>query len=210
MSTELENTNAGHTSQPEPPPKTTRHNSLVWIVVIVAVAVMLAVAPYMARHARSSAGSTESSGWKGKSAPEFSLESLDGRTVHLADFRGKGVLLNFWATWCQPCKIEMPWFEELQKEYGSQGLQVVGIAMDDASKEDISKFAKEMGVNYPILLGKESVGDAYGGVQFLPSTFFIDRDGKVVDRIFGLRSRSEIEDDIKLALSQGSVAQGER
>jgi glutathione peroxidase-family protein len=79
--------------------------------------------------------------------------------------------------------------------------------MDDAPKEDITKFAKDMGVNYPILLGKESVGDAYGGVQFLPSTFFIDRDGKVVDRIFGLRSRSEIEDDIKLALGQGSVAQ---
>ena len=209
MSTELENPNTEHPPQPEKPPKTTRHNSLVWIVVIVAVAGMLVIAPYMARRTRKNAG-TESNDWKGKSAPEFSLESLDGRTVHLADFHGKGVLLNFWATWCQPCKIEMPWFEELQKEYGAQGLQVVGIAMDDASKEDISKFAKEMGVNYPILLGKESVGDAYGGVQFLPSTFFIDRDGKVVDRIFGLRSRSEIEDDIKLALGQGNVAQSER
>ena len=209
MSTELENPNTEHPPQPEKPPKTTRHNSLVWIVVIVAVAGMLAIAPYMARRTRKNAG-TESNDWKGKSAPEFSLESLDGRTVHLADFHGKGVLLNFWATWCQPCKIEMPWFEELQKEYGAQGLQVVGIDMDDASKEDISKFAKEMGVNDPILLGKESVGDAYGGVQFLPSTFFIDRYGKVVDRIFGLRSRSEIEDDIKLALGQGNVAQGER
>ncbi|HVO61687.1 MAG TPA: TlpA disulfide reductase family protein [Terriglobales bacterium] len=209
MSTDLENTNTEPQLQPEQASKTTRHNSLVWIVVIVAVAAMLAFAPYMARRTRNNAGPT-SNEWKGKSAPEFSLESLDGRTVHLADFRGKGVLLNFWATWCQPCKIEMPWFEELQKEYGSQGLQVVGIAMDDASKEDIAKFAKEMGVNYPILLGKESVGDAYGGVQFLPSTFFIDRDGKVVDRIFGLRSRSEIEDDIKLALGQGSMALGER
>jgi peroxiredoxin len=209
VSTELEKTNVEPPSQPEQPPRTARHNSLVWIVVIVAVAAMLAFAPYMARRARNNSG-PQSNDWKGKSAPEFSLESLDGRTVRLADYRGKGVLLNFWATWCQPCKIEMPWFEELQKEYGSQGLQVVGIAMDDASKEDIAKFAKEMGVNYPILLGKESVGDAYGGVQFLPSTFFIDRDGKVVDRIFGLRSRSEIEDDIKLALGQGSVAQGER
>jgi peroxiredoxin len=208
VSTELDKTNTEPQPQPVPPTKTARHNSLVWIVVIVAVAAMLAFAPYMARRARNNAG-PESNDWKGKSAPEFSLESLDGKTVHLADYRGKGVLLNFWATWCQPCKIEMPWFEELQKEYGSQGLQVVGIAMDDASKEDIAKFAKEMGVNYPILLGKEAVGDAYGGVQFLPSTFFIDRDGKVVDRIFGLRSRSEIEDDIKLALSQGSVARGE-
>jgi thiol-disulfide isomerase/thioredoxin len=116
------------------------------------------------------------------------------------------VLVNFWATWCQPCKIEMPWFEEMQKEYGPNGFQVLGIAMDDASKEDIAKFAKDMGVNYPILVGKEAVGDAYGGVQFLPSSFFIDRDGKVVDRVFGLKSRSEIEDDIKAAMGQGRAA----
>ena len=80
--------------------------------------------------------------------------------MRLSDLRGKAVLLNFWATWCGPCKIEMPWFVELQNQYGAQGLQIVGVAMDDASKEDIAKFAKDMGVNYPILLGKEAVGDA--------------------------------------------------
>ena len=100
----------------------------------------------------------------------------------------------------------MPWFEEMQKQYGPNGFQVLGIAMDDASKEDIAKFAKDMGVNYPILVGKEAVGEAYGGVQFLPSSFFIDRDGKVVDRVFGLKSRSEIEDDIKAAMGQGRAA----
>ena len=97
----------------------------------------------------------------------------------------------------------MPWFEEMQKQYGPQGFQVVGIAMDDAGKEEIAKFAKDMGVNYPILIGKEAVGGAYGGVQFLPSSFFVDRNGKVVDHIFGLKSRSEIEDDIKLSLGEG-------
>ena len=168
---------------------------------------MLVAAPYMARRAGLTKASTPANELKGRPAPEFNLLSLDGQSVRLADYRGKAVLLNFWATWCQPCKIEMPWFEEMQKQYGPQGLQVVGIAMDDASKEDIARFAKDMGVNYPILLGKEAVGDAYGGVQFLPSTFFIDRDGKVVDRIFGLKSRSEIEDNIKLALSQGHIAQ---
>ncbi len=198
--------NAAGLQQPEiAGPKTAKHNSWVWVVVIAAVAGMLAFAPYMARRAHNSAGG-DSGELKGKSAPAFALEALDGRTVRLADFHGKAVLLNFWATWCQPCKIEMPWFEEMQRQYGPQGLQVVGIAMDDASKEDIEKFARDMGVNYPILLGKESVGDAYGGVQFLPSTFFIDREGKIVDRIFGLRSRSEIEDDIKLSLGQGSMA----
>jgi peroxiredoxin len=181
-------------------------NTGVWIVIILAIAVMLVAAPYLAHRAGLANGSPDKQ-VKGKEAPEFALESLQGNTIHLSDYRGKAVLLNFWATWCQPCKIEMPWFEELQKQYGPQGLQVVGIAMDDAGKDDIAKFAKQMGVNYPIVLGKESVGDAYGGVQFLPSTFFIDRDGKIVDRIFGLKSRSEIEDDVKQALAAGHLAQ---
>ena len=175
-------------------------NALIWIVVVVAVSVMLAAAPYLAHRTPDDPKLGE---LKGKPAPGFSLESLEGKTVRLEDFRGKAVLLNFWATWCQPCKIEMPWFEQLQKQYGPEGLQVVGIAMDDASKEDIARFAKDVGVNYPILLGKESVGNAYGGVQFLPSTFFIDREGKMVDRIFGLKSRSEIEEEVKAALGQG-------
>ena len=133
-------------------------------------------------------------------APDFSLQALDGKTMRLSDFRGKAVLLNFWATWCSPCKIEMPWFIDLQKEYGSQGLQIVGVAMDDASKEDIAKFAKDMGVNYPILLGKEAVGDEYGGVPALPESFLIARDGRIVDRIIGLKGKAEIEDAVKKAL----------
>jgi peroxiredoxin len=133
-------------------------------------------------------------------ASDFSLESLDGTTMRLSDFRGKAVLLNFWATWCGPCKVEMPWFVDFQNRYGSQGLQIVGVAMDDASKEDIGKFAKDMGVNYPILIGKDSVGDQYGGVPALPETFVITRDGKILDKIIGLRGKAEIEDIIKKAL----------
>jgi cytochrome c biogenesis protein CcmG/thiol:disulfide interchange protein DsbE len=104
----------------------------------------------------------------------------------------------------------MPWFVELQKQYGPEGLQVVGIAMDDASQEDIAKFASNMGVNYPILIGKEAVGDAYGGVQFLPATFYIGRDGKVVDKVFGLKGRGEIEESIKKALAEGQAVQAQR
>jgi peroxiredoxin len=141
----------------------------------------------------------------GKEAPNFTLTSLDGKKVTLSDLRGKAVLLNFWATWCQPCKIEMPWFVDLQKRYGGQGLQIIGVAMDDASPEDIANFAKDLGVNYLVLTGKDDERDkvsaAYGGVQFLPETFYIDRSGKVSDRVFGLKGRSEIEDSVKKILA---------
>jgi hypothetical protein len=83
---------------------------------------------------------------------------------------------------------------------------VLGVAMDDASPEDIAKFAKDMGVNYPIAVGKESVGDAYGGVQFLPATFYIGRDGRVIDKVFGLKGKHEIQDDIQKALAAQSGA----
>ena len=136
-----------------------------------------------------------------KVAPDFALLSIDGETVRLSDFRGKAVLLNFWATYCAPCKIEMPWFVELQDRYAAEGLQVVGVAMDDASPDDIEKFASELGVNYPILVGEETVGNAYGGVQFLRSTFYIGRDGKVVGKVFGLKTKNEIEENIKKTLA---------
>ena len=174
-----------------------KRSPLALVVVAFVVALMLYFGYHQARRpgaasAQRLAGSTV--------APDFSLESLDGKTMRLSDLRGKAVLLNFWATWCGPCKIEMPWFVDLQNKYGSQGLQIVGVAMDDASKEDIGKFARDMGVNYPILIGKESVGDQYGGVPALPESFLIARDGKIVDKIIGLRGKAEIEDAIKKAL----------
>jgi len=173
-------------------------NPLALVVVAIVVAGML----YFGFHAARRTGADRPpSATKSSAAPDFTLESLDGTSVRLSDLRGKAVLLNFWATWCSPCKIEMPWFIELQKQYGPEGLQVVGVAMDDSSKDDIAKFAKEMGVNYPVLMGKEAVGDAYGGVPALPETFFIGRDGKIVDRIIGLKGKAEIEDSIKKALS---------
>src|SRR6202165_2642246 len=174
-----------------------KRNPLALVVVAFVVALMLYVGLHMAR--RSGRLSTPRI-TRSTVAPDFSLESLEGKTMRLSDFRGKAVLLNFWATWCAPCKIEMPWFVELQQKYGSQGLQIVGVAMDDSSKEDIAKFAKDMGVNYPVLLGKEAVGDAYGGVPALPESFFISRDGKIVDKIIGLKGKAEIEDSIKKAL----------
>jgi thiol-disulfide isomerase/thioredoxin len=174
-----------------------KRNPLALLVVAVVAAAMLYFGFHMARRS----GSTPPPVTKSGPAPDFTLQSLDGNSMRLSDLRGKAVLLNFWATWCSPCKIEMPWFIDLQKQYGAQGLQIVGVAMDDASKEDIAKFAKDMGVNYPVLLGKEAVGEAYGGIPALPESFFIGRDGKIVDKIIGLRDKSDIEDAIKKALN---------
>jgi thiol-disulfide isomerase/thioredoxin len=139
---------------------------------------------------------------KGAPAPDFTLGDLQGHAVRLSSLKGKAVLLNFWATWCDPCKIEMPWLVELQKKYGPQGLRIVGVALDDASDKELADFARKMGVNYTILKGTEKVGDLYGGIDRLPLTYYIDRSGNIVDVIEGLASESVIEDDIKRALGK--------
>jgi len=183
-----------------------KRDPVVLFIVAMIVTVMLVFGFRMARKTRGETSNT-ASGQKGQVAPEFALQSLDGKTVHLSDFRGKAVALNFWATWCEPCKIETPWFVDLQKQYGPDGLQVLGISADEGdSKDDVAKFTQSMGVNYPILLGKEDVINAYGGVQFLPETVYIDRDGKVVDKVFGLKGKGEIESYIKRSLAEGAVA----
>ncbi len=134
-------------------------------------------------------------------APDFAPESLTGETVHLSDFRGKVVLLEFWATWCGPCKIITPWLVDLQNQYGPQGLVIVGIALDeDATKAEIGEFADNMRVNYTTLIGNETVAQSYGGIPAMPVSFFIGRDGKVVNRMIGLSSKGEIEEFIKKAL----------
>jgi thiol-disulfide isomerase/thioredoxin len=142
---------------------------------------------------------------KGSVAPDFSLKSLpDGKEVSLSSLRGKAVLVNFWATWCEPCKIEMPSLVDMQKKYGPQGLQIVGVAMDDADDKEISTFAHKMGVNYLVLRGTEKVGDLYGGIDHLPMTYYLDRSGKVVDETLGMAGEATFEDAIKRALAQGS------
>jgi len=143
--------------------------------------------------------------YKGHMAPDFELKSLEGKPIKLSSLRGKAVILDFWATWCGPCKIEMPWLVDLQKKYQEQGLVVLGVAMDDSSNADIAKFAKEMNVNYTVLKGTDPVGDAYGGVDGLPITFYVGRDGMIVDKSLGLVNKSEIEENIQKALAQGGA-----
>ena len=173
--------------QPTAPP---RRSPAALVVVALVAAGMLYFGFHMARRS----GTEHPAGVLayGTPAPDFTL---------LPSLRGKAVVVNFWATWCGPCKIETPWLVEMQNQYGAQGLQIVGVAMDDSGKDEISRFAKDMGMNYPVVLGKEAVGQAYGGVDALPESFFVGSEGKIVDKIMGLEGRSEIEDAIKKALN---------
>jgi peroxiredoxin len=142
---------------------------------------------------------------RGKKAPAFTLKTQDGRKVSLADYKGKAVLVNFWATWCVPCKLEMPWFVDLHKQYASQGFEILGVDEDEAKdRGQIDKFARKIGVNYPILLGSEATSKAYGGVDVLPTSFYVGRNGMVVEEAAGLISRDEIEANIKKALAAGN------
>ena len=177
-----------------------KRNALVFVALFVAILAMLASGKYLDRYRKH--GPLNLVGdVKGVPAPDFTLVSLDGNKVKLSDYRGKAVLLNFWATWCSPCKVEMPWFADLQKQYGPDGLAVLGIAMDDSKPDAIAKFASEMGVNYPVLLGTDKVSDDYGDVQYLPTTFYIGRNGVVLDKMVGLGDRAEIEDNVKKSLN---------
>ncbi|MGZ4789141.1 MAG: peroxiredoxin family protein [Terriglobales bacterium] len=178
-------------------------NNLVLVVVIVVVVVMVISAAHM-NHSRRANGAAVRGDGVGTVAPDFTLTTLDGEQVKLSDYRGKAVLLNFWATWCGPCKVEIPWFMDLERQYGAQGLVVLGVAMDDDGKNSVSKFAKEMKIDYTVLLGNDDVADQYGGVAGLPTTFYLDRNGKIVKKIEGLAGEGDIEDAIKAALGRGN------
>ena len=186
------------------------------VLLVVLVAAMFFGGRFLANHSHAGATATASApikigeNVKGLPAPEFKLKDLEGKVVRLSDYRGKVVVLNFWATWCPPCKEEMPWFVDLQQRYGPQGLQVIGVAMDDSGEKTIASFTERLGVNYPVLLGKESVARDYGDVQFLPDTFYIGRDGKIFAHVQGLVNRKEIEETVKEALATNAGKQAVR
>jgi cytochrome c biogenesis protein CcmG/thiol:disulfide interchange protein DsbE len=132
-------------------------------------------------------------------APDFSLRDLNHQTLELANYRGKAVLLDFWATWCTPCRDEIPRFVEFQNKYREQGLQVIGISMDDDAKP-VREFYQQFKMNYPVALGSEKVAEAYGGVLGLPITFLIGRDGRVAAKHIGEVDMSVLEQEIETLL----------
>jgi len=141
-----------------------------------------------------------------KLAPDFALKDADGRTVRLSDYRGKVVLLDFWATWCGPCRMEIPWFIEMQRENRDRGFEVLGVSMDDHGWEDVKPFLQEMKVNYRIVIGNDQTAEIYGGVESLPTTFLIDREGRIAVVHVGLTSRKDIQDGVEQLLQPESKA----
>jgi peroxiredoxin len=132
-----------------------------------------------------------------RDAPDFTLKDADGKTVHLSQYRGKVVLLDFWATWCDPCRLEIPWFIDLQRKNKDRGFEVLGVSMDDEGWEVVKPFMKSVGMNYRVVIGNDETTQMYGGVDSLPSTFLIDRQGKIAAIHIGLASRKVFEDGVE-------------
>jgi thiol-disulfide isomerase/thioredoxin len=132
-------------------------------------------------------------------ATEFAVKGIDGGTVKLAAARGKVVLLNFWATWCGPCRMEVPDLVELQKKYHDR-LQVIGLVVDDADEDAVRKFAKRYGINYPVALATDEMRIQFGGIPALPTSFIIDVQGRVVQKHIGLRDPELYETEVRALL----------
>ena len=138
----------------------------------------------------------------GQIAPGFTLVDLTGKKVSLKDYKGKPVMVNFWATWCAPCKLEMPWLEQFHQQYAPDGLVILGIASDDAPKNLVESTAKKLGVTYPILLTDQKVEKPYGGVESLPESFYVGRNGKILIETAGMRDGQGGKDMIEANLKK--------
>jgi len=182
-------------------------------VLILALVLLAAVGVYFADKAtriHTSAAPRAVKFGAGDSAPEIKAKDLEDQDVSLDDYKGKVVLVNFWATWCDPCRVEIPWLIEMQNKYGAKGFTVLGIAMDEEGKPVVAPFvAKErydvsgqkLPMNYPILIGNENVAEKFGGLLGYPTSVLISRDGKVLKRTTGLIDYDETAKLIEGALN---------
>ena len=150
----------------------------------------------------------------GKMAPDFALEDLNGKKVTLSSYKGKAVLINFWATWCAPCKLETPWLVDLRNQYASKGFEILGISADDIDRDDskafdkekkeIAGFVQQMHMPYPVLIEGDKLSKPYGGLDAMPTSFYVDRQGTIVAAQMGISSKDEMEANIQKALKGNS------
>jgi cytochrome c biogenesis protein CcmG/thiol:disulfide interchange protein DsbE len=184
----------------------------VFVVIVILAAIVMA-AHYADKATR--LAHTKASGTKnerkdaGAPAPEVTLKDLDGKDVSISQFKGKVVLVNFWATWCEPCRFEIPWLIEMQQKYGAKGFTVLGVAMDDEGRKIVAPFVEKerfdvngskSQMNYPIVIGNEAAADKFGGLLGFPTSVLISRDGKQIKRITGLISYDEISKTVESQL----------
>ena len=130
-------------------------------------------------------------------APDFALLDASGNPVRLSDFRGKVVLLNFWATWCPPCRIEIPWFDEFQQTHADRGLVVLGVSMDDDGWNAVKPYIESHGIKYRMVVGNDEIARLYGGLDAVPTTFILDRSGRIAATYAGLTTRQVFESSLE-------------
>jgi thiol-disulfide isomerase/thioredoxin len=188
--------------------------SLLVIIAVVAVIAATYLADRATRQPRKgvlsvSAGNSPAYPKAPKPAPEVTLKDLDGKDLSLAQYKGKVVLVNFWATWCEPCQVEIPWLIEMQQKYAAKGFTVLGIAMDEegasvvtpwVQKERFDVNGSKSQMNYPIVIGNDAAADKFGGLFGYPTSLLITRDGKIVQRITGIINEEEISKSIESQL----------
>lgn len=133
---------------------------------------------------------------RGKPAPDFELPDLAGAKLHRSDLKDKVLLVNFWATWCAPCEIEIPWFIDFDKKYRSQGLEIVGVSLDEEGPAKVKKYVAEHKMTYHVVMGDEKTADAFGGILGLPTTFLVDRSGKFHSMHRGLVLKDIVENEL--------------
>jgi peroxiredoxin len=164
---------------------------------IIVAALVVIVGFYSYKH--SGSARSGSAAKQPREAPDFTLSRIDGGQLQLSSYRGKVVLLDFWATWCVPCREETPHFVEIQEKYKDRGLQIIGVSMDD-SADPVRPFYEQFHMNYPVVMGTAETGSAYGGVLGLPIAFLIDRDGRIQFKHMGATDAGVFEKDITTLL----------
>lgn len=139
-----------------------------------------------------------------KAAPDFTLADSKGAPVRLSGYKGRVVLLDFWATWCGGCKVEIPWYMEFQNKYEDRGFVVIGVSMDEDGWKSVRPFLEEHKLNYPVVIGSQEVAELYGGITSMPMTLLIDRDGKIADSHVGMVDKAAFEGEIQALLQDGA------
>jgi thiol-disulfide isomerase/thioredoxin len=182
---------------------------LISIVVVVVIGVAAHFADKATRLSNKTSAAKLDSPSSGTPAPDVTLKDLDGKDVSIAQLKGKVVLVNFWATWCDPCRVEIPWLIDMQGKYGAKGFTVLGVAMDDEGKSIVAPFVQKerfdvngekLPMNYPIVIGNDAAADKFGGLLGYPTSVLIGRDGKQIKRITGIISYDEISKTIEAQL----------